>query len=365
MSAPLKPPSAPGGEPEPPPASGSGGAPGSALGSTPRLEGLDVVKGLAIILVVLIHAAPEEDSAYRAHVVQGVARLAVPLFLVVSGFLAGWKDRPPATFRAYTTRYLRLHVTYALFYWALDEMAGTGPRTLREVLLQFGAGAWPGQFFFVVLVQIFLLSALVLPRAYWQRPRWVAGLGLLALAGTGALVASRVIADPDPVLRTVERLRENPFWLWIYYFALGGFLGSRAGGKRSVPGARLASAALAAGLAIAAFDHLALPEPGGERALAYARPSIFVAASLCAWALPAAATGLRGRASRLALGWASRLGRESFTVFVLNPAILGGIFALAGRPASGLTSVPYAVAAVAVGYLLARPLRRWAPWLVP
>ena len=54
-----------------------------------RLAGLDALKGVSILMVVLIHAVPEGPDWYQDHVVNGIARLAVPSFLIVTGFLNG------------------------------------------------------------------------------------------------------------------------------------------------------------------------------------------------------------------------------------------------------------------------------------
>ncbi len=62
--------------------------------------------------------------------------------------------------------------------------------------------------------------------------------------------------------------------------------------------------------------------------------------------------------------WLVALGRESFGVFVFNPAALDLLNAGFGRPDSLGDSWLYAGIATAGSYAIAKALRRLAPWLL-
>ena len=165
-----------------------------------RLSGLDAVKGLAILMVVFIHAAPVERDAYQDHFVNGAARLAVPLFLAVSGYLAGLKGSSRARFAAYFRKFLKLHIVYSAFYWLLSVLRDgiADDITLKDVLLRFGAGAYAGQYYFAILVQTYFVAAFLLPSRFWRRWWVLPASALTAVAGTFLLAVEFEAADPAP-----------------------------------------------------------------------------------------------------------------------------------------------------------------------
>ena len=211
-----------------------------------RLAGLDAVKGLAILMVVAIHAAPVEGDGYQDHFVSGVARLAVPLFLAISGYLAGLKGTSRARFAAYFRKFLKLHLVYAVFYWLLSMLRDgvADDITLNDVLLRFGAGAYPGQYYFAILVQTYFVAAFLLPSGFWRRCWVLPASALTAVAGTILLAVEFYASEPAPALALLARLRDAPVWLWFFYFALGATLGARnadrtASGAPPLPTAQL------------------------------------------------------------------------------------------------------------------------------
>lgn len=323
----------------------------------PRLAGLDAVKAAAIALVVLIHAAPVEPSAYRSQVIQGLARLAVPIFLVVTGYLAGRKGTSRDKLAGYFRRFLALHLGYGAFYWALDLVHHGAPGTLtpKAVLLHFGAGAYAGQFYFAILLQLFFLAAFALPERFWRRAAW---LPVSAAAALGGALLLQAEPDGGTPLGWIARARENPFWLWLFYFQLGGLLGARAADatlRALAPGRAFPAALLVAGVAVVV---LGAPPPGAEGTLRYARVSILAGSTLVALAVPALA-------ALSAPAWLRGLGRESFGIYVLNPAILGVLFSWAGQPATPWGSWLFAGITLASAFAATRVLRRYAPFALP
>jgi peptidoglycan/LPS O-acetylase OafA/YrhL len=327
-----------------------------------RLTGLDAVKGLAILSVVLIHAAPAGGGGYRDHVVDGVARLAVPVFLAVSGYLAGRTGWSRAKLAGYFWKFLRLHVTYGAFYWMLSILRdGLADRIgLKDVLRSFGAGGYPGQYYFAILVQTYFVAAFLLPRGFWRRTWSLPVSALAMIAGTVLLAAAFHSESPPALLALLARPRGNPVWLWFFYFALGAALGDRDAAGSPAGWLRSPSVALAlvvAGVGIAAVGAPSLASAAFARDFPYSRLPIFVGATLVALALPALA---RLPAPRPL----TRLGRESFAIFVFNPALLAGLAALLGPPASPWISWGRVAIAACGGLLIATVLRRRAPWLL-
>jgi peptidoglycan/LPS O-acetylase OafA/YrhL len=331
-------------------------------GGTQRLLGLDALKALAILGVVAIHASPVEASAYQRHVAGGVLRLAVPAFLIVTGFLAGSKQTGRARFAAYFRRFLGLHVAYGLFYWLVEivrtrRLEAPG---LKGALLHFGEAAWPGQFYFVILIQLFFLAAFVLPPSFWRSPAWVWASALAAVAGIAALPCLREIPDAGAASHLVRGVAGSGsgIWLWLYYFALGGILGDRARGGR-LPAA-LCDRRVAWGLVALAASLVALDWPrwGDPLVDPYARASVWTGASLVGLAVPALAGGSPPRGLQ-------RLGAASFGVFVLNPALLFALQAVFGVARDPWTSWGMVAAVALIAVPLTEQLRRRAPALVP
>ncbi len=324
-----------------------------------RLDGLDGLKGVAIAFVVLIHAAPVEASFYRDSVVNGAYRLAVPAFLATTGYLAGLRGSSRERLSAYFWRFLRLHLIYGAFYWGLSlALRGVQePLTLKSALLHFGAGSYPGQYYFAILLQVFFLTGFLLPSRFWRHgaaPLLAGGLAVIGIVGLQVAVE----AEPGTPLSWLARLRQNPFWLWLHYFTLGAFLGDRrrSGRLGPAPAALALPLLLAAGVVVTLdwppFGVAELPTP-----FPYARLSILLGATLLVLGLP-------WIAERPAPAWLTRTGRGSLGIFVFNPALLALAFQVLGRPQEPLGSLLLAAATIGVGLALADLARRRAPFLL-
>ncbi|MEZ4219271.1 MAG: acyltransferase family protein [Myxococcota bacterium] len=326
-----------------------------------RLDGLDAVKGLCIALVVLIHAAPADAEAWSTHVVGGVARLAVPVFLGVTGFLAGWKAMDRARFARSVWTFARLHFLYGAFYGVLLALVVGLPEPvgIRFLLLRFGEAAYPGQYYFVVLIQTFALAALLARGRAWRTPAGVAVAAAGAVIGCAALFAARALEADAGGARIAWRLASTPNWVWLWfvYFALGVVLGERARrGPASSP--RVGVALAAAGVAVGAIAVPAIPPWPEPSHPPYAQLHVFAGSLLVVAALPALATA---RAPR----WLLRLGRDSFGVFVLNPALLLALERAFGAPTSIPDSLARTAAAIVAAVGGTAVLRRVAPWSLP
>jgi peptidoglycan/LPS O-acetylase OafA/YrhL len=326
-----------------------------------RLEGLDTLKGIAIAAVVSIHAAPVEAHEYLVHGINGPARLAVPLFFAISGFLLGrrWPSRQKLA--SYFWKFLRLHLLYGAFYFALEPLRFGVYRTLtvKWVVMHFAAYSYPGQFFLFVLPQIYFLFAFVVPeRARSGAPLFAASLALAA--ATVAWVASAFAAGFEgPLQGRLAGSAEALATLWLFPFVLGIVLGKRVG-VRAPSGTALAASLAVAALAavLAAFDFPETVDPSYVLIFAYARWSILIASTLPVLTLPWIA-GSEGVAPL------SALGRESFGIFVLNPLVIGMFVLAAGPPHTVAQSLALSAAAIAIAFALTRWLRPRLPFAFP
>ena len=325
-----------------------------------RLPGLDALKGIAIILVVAIHAAPSGAPGYREIAVDGIARLAVPLFLIVTGFLIGWK-RPSREKRlALFWKFLRLHVLYGALYWAAQPLLGVAypAFTFKSALMHFAAFSYPGQFYLFALTQLYLASVALPGRSLGS-----AGL-LLASAALGAATVALVawsFASPDAGawLRLLTGQAEATLFLWLFPVCLGMWIGARfARWPRSLAsGAACLSFAIAA-LGVAILDLPPTDGAGYTRSFPYARWSIGLAATWLAFTLPWAA-------QRLRLPPLAALGRESFGIFVLNPLALGVLQRQLGAIDGVAESALYTAVTLAITFLVTRVLRKRIPIALP
>lgn len=324
-----------------------------------RLPGLDALKGLCIAGVVLIHAAPSHEGPYAVHFVDGVARLAVPLFLTITGYLAGMKGTGRARFRANLVTFAVLHLIYGAFYGLLNALLHglPEPLTAKFVVMRFAESAYPGQYYLVILIQLFLFTSLLPDRRSWRSAGWLWASAVAAAAGVALLTALPILArELDlPALIVKAARTPNALWLWFFYFALGARLGAAAG-EPTWSRLRLAGAAL--GLVVATLGVPDLPVWDEPLRYPYARAPIYLGATLVALALPVLAR-VRGPALL------ARLGRDSFGIYVLNPAVLAAIAALFGPRVSLPVSWLQAAATLAVCTLMTVALRRWAPWALP
>lgn len=337
-----------------------------------RLPGLDVTKGLAAIGVVAIHAAPAAPSAYVDHVVGGLARLGVPAFLVVSGMALAIRGVSGQRFRTEFRRFLRLHLVWSAVYWIVVEVAVgvSTPRTLKWMLLRFGEGAYPGQYYFIVVLQIFaVLAAIDLLRdplrlgvsregRFWTSTPFAVASALAAAVGLSLFASPQFFAFGETLPRVAWRVvgGANVVWLWMIFFALGAWVGERVrrGSALTGPAAAKALALGAAALALLAWPRFPAPRP---ETLNYPYASLVL--YLGAICIPFA---LGHFASRPAPRWLCAIGERSFGVFVLNPGLLIGLQFLWGAPESVFASWLHVGVTIAVACALTRPLERLVPW---
>jgi peptidoglycan/LPS O-acetylase OafA/YrhL len=293
-----------------------------------RFPGLDAVRATALLGVVVIHADhwPLQDGGVDQAVWSGVdllARVAVPLFVVLSGFLMtyGAQDRTP--WRTFATRRLARTLVPWLGWTPVYAAAGlflTGevPRSLP------GIGGWlslgAGHLWFLVLVPQLYLLFLVWPR----RARGLALAAALGLVVQTGLCVYRLYAPATDLLNGVfldHGFELFPFW--VGYFGIGAALGVRF----ASPGPRWPAWPFWVAVPVAALSLVGVDVSGAANAAfaqgtgAFLRPDLPLLAVPLFVAVALAADRVLTAHRRLS-GAVALIGRYSLGIYIVHEALM-------------------------------------------
>jgi peptidoglycan/LPS O-acetylase OafA/YrhL len=321
----------------------------SRASSPSRRVAIDLIKGLAIVSVIVLHTVPRHilnQTAAIFHIWQ-----AVPVFMCVMGLngVASLRRRGMGSLRdIYSRDYLaarfdRIVVPFALAFAGTVLVAGITHRSHYDAFMFIGAlpiGGPGGNYFISLIFQY----ALLIPLVYWGLRRWRMRTLLLCLAINIAfeIIAPRVsIFEDHPYLYSVSALR------FLFLVALGGAVAgvspSRLLGSWWLwLGALLGAAYLvlvytdANAIPIAELAYRSETFPGAFY------PLLMVVAGM--WALPTVAHGTLTRGI-------AELGRASYHIFLVQIIWFGAIIWAAGSWAALL---PNLAGALAIGLLFYR-----------
>ena len=300
-----------------------------------RLGELDVCRGLAILAVLFIHVsghflpalhpakshAPPAWAWYALAAPNQAFQWAVPCFLMLSALVNGLGLARKPDMGRYARRrvqtallpYLLWSGVYVLVNVFVKHQAFPGPRHLLT-LLEYGT-AYFHLYFFVLVLEMYVLLPLLVPLFRRRPPLWAVAVGALALQG--AVYALNRFAFPS-----VFQHRFQGTILWdVLPVALGLWLMGRADRLPSVLArGRWAAGAVALG-ALCVYEPLGLalllphvPHPPVNTALYQAGQWLYTAgASVLTLAL---AFALGRSALTAVLGF---LGAESLAIYVLHP----------------------------------------------
>jgi surface polysaccharide O-acyltransferase-like enzyme len=116
----------------------------------------DLLKAIAIFGVVYIHTYPMFANPL-ADVFRSLARMAVPVFIILWAYFfekAFAKTRPKIPYILKKWGHLAVvFVSWSLIYLAFKE-SWTMPTVASWLVRHFSGGAWPGQYFFLILLQL-------------------------------------------------------------------------------------------------------------------------------------------------------------------------------------------------------------------
>ncbi len=176
---------------------------------TERLAALDVCRGLAILVVVFIHVSghflpalhPRHAAPYPGWwwlaVPNQAAQWAVPCFLMLSA-LVNARSVAGGDWSRYARRRLQTallpYVFWSLFYVVVGVVVNHQPRPGAHTLLtllQTGK-AWYHLYFFVLVLELYVLLPLLVPVFTRRPPFWSVALGA-ALLQTGVYLLNRFV----------------------------------------------------------------------------------------------------------------------------------------------------------------------------
>lgn len=314
---------------------------------------IDTMRGVAILMVIGIHALQQPLDASWKVALDAMLRPCVPIFLFASGYLTGLSGRVPVTKRLiatvipYAIAFIAAYIYMALLNPAMDHRITT-------TIARFGLAYVFVYYYVFVYIGCTLLLWLVLwfaTRVPTQSEQRLQVLLLMAIAFglvTGAYL--------DPALArfglsegVIEefRMRDIPFW---FAFAALGMLVARAS-IRTVLLDMLPTLAVATLLAYAIYTAVRIAAVGD--AAAYDSVAFFgYAAALSVFLL----------ASRVDVPLLATLGSGSYFIYLWHIFVIMALRDLGGfRPLGGVaaTLLMYVIALGITGAALLA-LRQWA-----
>lgn len=320
---------------------------------TERNRSLDLLRGLAILMVVVVHCQEEAGIAPGLLWVREIGLLGVPLFFIVSGYtmMLTFGDRIDlgATWSFYLRRFFRIAPLFwiaIVFYLAITR--GEGIRNFapdgvsaRDVLLTFGFLHWasvtaynsvvPGGWSIAVEMQFYLLFPVVI-WLFRRRGGATFCYALIALLSVAGQFAADHYVTP---------------WLAASLPAGRAYL------AEGIPTAWLPHQAIWFGFGILLYDLIERRSRPVLGALLLLGASLF-----SAWGIEAALLAVfawAALAGNVSIPWLALFGRHSYAIYLIHFAVLSSI---AGLVQIGLVPLFASVSAasLAFSYYLIEPL---------
>jgi surface polysaccharide O-acyltransferase-like enzyme len=197
-----------------------------------HLVGLDAVRVIATILIVVIHADhwPLQQGGADRTVWTGLdalSRVSVPLFVILSGLLLTYRRQDRMPLRVFVRRRLGRSLLPWLVWMPIYALVGI--YLTQELPASFsGVRAWwllgGGHLWYLILIPQFYVVFQLWPRG----PRATALLAAAAIAlQTGLCVYRLWMPATAPLNGIFLAYGYEFFFFWIGYFALGAAIGVR------------------------------------------------------------------------------------------------------------------------------------------
>jgi surface polysaccharide O-acyltransferase-like enzyme len=194
---------------------------------TERLVAIDVIRVVAVLLVVTLHAEPFRDLSYQINfvVTNGVARLAVPLFLITSGYFIA-STMSSGRMKPWVLRVLKLYVLWMMVY-APFWVPGLLDRENEAVFL--ARTLVIGYYHLWFLIALALAGLVLFCLITLEKDRWLPGL-VVATLGAGIVLQVFHFHAPDsPGVAAIGGLHLNRSFLTFAfpYVAIGYLIATR------------------------------------------------------------------------------------------------------------------------------------------
>ncbi len=297
--------------------------------SRPRVVELDVLRGAAILAVVLVHVAGRgyylsQAGMVRNLVVDATGRFCVPAFLFASGAGIAYANRCRTSwFASFLGRHL-LWIGVPYLVWSGLGIVVHRVTDVSQIVYQLLTGSAIYHLYFVVLIfEFYFLSPLIM-RLCQRWPMTTLGAAVLGNVAVVTVLAYFPAAVSEQWTACLASYL-NPA-LWFLFFTAGMVAGLNVAGLRRVLSGISPALALwivvAAGL-IAASEQCAIYASRGW-------PVVFFRPGNLLYSF--AAIGFLWRVS----GWLSvrvqrcivALGRYSFGIYLVHPVILALVYRL-------------------------------------
>lgn len=184
--------------------------------STMRLPGPDILKAVAIFGVVFIHTYRVFDVS-ALELVSVSLRFSVPCFIIIWTFLLEKHfQKYGYTLCSLAQRFLHLFKVYVV--WSVLHIIMREPQDVHGIVAflirHFSGGAWAGQYFFLVLFQLFIFYPFLSYSYEKPQIKW-----LLLLVSFACTLAVGYFYDYMPHVLTKVKFR--PFIYSVPYVFIG------------------------------------------------------------------------------------------------------------------------------------------------
>lgn len=309
-----------------------------------RIAELDILRAVAAFAVVIIHVTaspmvtlPRDSRSFLWYSLANQwSRFSIPAFVLITGLVLFYGYGRRAEFNAGEFMAKRLNaIAIPYLLWTLAYMVwrttveAAWPRFVPNLLLAIFRGTAMYQLYFIVLIfQFYLLFPVVRPLA---RSRWLTAATLAALAVQAVLMWDTYYGGFTTHITArwlVDLLvwRDRLFPWWMGYFMVGVWLGANidqalAFARRYVWWLLGASAALLGWMMLEYNRAVANPAVTVGFAATGFRPSAFVYSLVAVIGLLGFGGWVIERENWLK-GLLMELGKHSFGIFLIHPAVL-------------------------------------------
>lgn len=279
----------------------------------------DLLKAFAIVGVVYLHVFAALPSAL-GEVLCWLGRLGVPTFLILWAYFVEKRLLAGGD----TMRYLRKrfwHTSRVFIVWSGLYALAAGPdwrvSPVRLAVRHFGGGAWPGQYFFLIILQLLVVYPIV--RKVYDSPK-------LRSAAVAVVILLHLIVGYgfEQMPYVIQRAGVRPLVYHVIYVICGIALA-----RGELPRIPQLTGLLLFCLPIERFL---------LSRLGWAHDPYVTPAALIGGLAVVAVTMQSAQTARFFDRWCSILrtvSSSTMTIFVANPIVLGIIFPLVGEPRGG------------------------------
>lgn len=327
--------------------------------------GIDRFRLVAALLVIAIHTAPLEGISVTADLLSTriLGRVAVPFFLMVSGFFTVSRYGDGQRCRRFVRRTLAAYAVAMLLYLPINiyngyfEQPELLPTLIFDVLFN---GTLYHLWYLPAAVTGVLLARLLVRRLDYRGAMAVSCalyvVGLLGDSYFGAIGGVPAINGFYELIFSVSEYTRNGIFMAPIFVTLGAW----AADRRKAPSAGKATVGLCVSLLALACEGLLLHKAGWPR-----HDSMYLALVPAVWFLFCALLCVRDDRSRSRGGRTAMLRDASLVVYIIHPMVIVGVRLIARLTGLGALLVDNGIVHFAVVSLISVAIGLAAAALLP